>query len=194
VWVQENWQADETSYHQCPDSGLWVGPPQYHLPHLWMTGAQEGVSPTDPKLQDLYDLRQQQDIQEESWWGSSIDDIGLELHQWLSAMNNCKYRCVDKEVYCMICCDTLMLPWWQFVDFGLGWVGLSFFPKRADTKRQEDEWGWGKWCEIYKESIKVYTYMNSGAEKIHKQLIALAALPKDQVSIPTTHLAAHNQL
>lgn len=50
----------------------------------------EGPSPADPKLQVLHDTGQQ-DIQEESQWGFSIDCVAEALkHQQLIAMNICK--------------------------------------------------------------------------------------------------------
>lgn len=66
--VQESWPAH---YHP----GLWVSPP-----HLWPAGACKGASSTDPNLQSLHDTGQQQDIKEESLWGSSIDSIAED--QW----------------------------------------------------------------------------------------------------------------
>lgn len=38
---------------------VWV----QHLPHQWSAGTRERASPADPKLQNLHDIGQQQDIQ-----------------------------------------------------------------------------------------------------------------------------------
>lgn len=73
VWAQESCQTDQCSYHPGPDMRLWAGPPQYLL-HLWAAGTCEEADPTETK-QDLHDLGQQQDFQEESKWGYSIDDV-----------------------------------------------------------------------------------------------------------------------
>ena len=58
--------------------------------HWGTARVREEASPTDPKLRDLHDTGQQQDIQEESPWGYSTDSIseagGLELHQSLLEM------------------------------------------------------------------------------------------------------------
>ena len=72
MW-ESGW-ADQLSYHSGPDPGFWIGTPQ-HLTHLWVAGAHERTGPTDPKLQNLHDTGQQQNIREESWWGSSIDGV-----------------------------------------------------------------------------------------------------------------------
>ena len=56
-----SWRADQLKHHQGPDPGLGGGPPQ-HLPHLSTLGAGEGSWPADPKLQDLHDTGQQQEI------------------------------------------------------------------------------------------------------------------------------------
>ena len=62
----------------------------------------EGAGPTDPKLQDLHDSGWQQDIWEESLWGSSIDSVaearGNVPDQWLIAVNICKERSVGKSI------------------------------------------------------------------------------------------------
>jgi hypothetical protein len=58
--------------------------------HLWTAGVHEEASFRDPKLQDLYDTGQQQDIWEESQWGVSTDGVAeardLEPDQWLITM------------------------------------------------------------------------------------------------------------
>jgi hypothetical protein len=65
-----------------------------HPPHLWTAGAHKRASPEDSKLSDLHDTGQQQGIQEESLWGSSIDIVlqvrDLAQDQWLITMNICK--------------------------------------------------------------------------------------------------------
>lgn len=68
------------------------------LLHLWSAGAHERASTVAPKLLDLHDAGQQQDIWEKSWWGSSIDGVGEvrglkqnnDSMQWTFAMNICK--------------------------------------------------------------------------------------------------------
>jgi hypothetical protein len=78
-------QADQFRYLSDQHTGLWVGLPQY-LSCWWIPGVRKGSGPTDLKLQDLHDTGQQQNILEESQWGSSIDSVaetrGLELDQW----------------------------------------------------------------------------------------------------------------
>lgn len=64
VRTRESWQADQPCNYSGPEPGLWVGPPQYP-PHLGSAGAHEGTSFADPKLQNLHDIGQQQDVQEE---------------------------------------------------------------------------------------------------------------------------------
>jgi hypothetical protein len=60
----------------------------------------EASGPTDPKVQDPHDTGQQEDIQEESQWASSLDRVaearGLEPDQWVVAVNMCKQRGVDR--------------------------------------------------------------------------------------------------
>lgn len=62
-------------------------PPILTSIHLWTAGAHEGASPADPKLRDLHDTAQQEDVWEEPWCGSRTDSVaearGLEPHQWL---------------------------------------------------------------------------------------------------------------
>lgn len=86
--IRESWQNILLNYH--PGPGLWVDLHQ-NLHHLWTVGACERTNSADPKLQDLHDTEQQQDNQEESQWGSDIDDVtearDLEPNQWLIAMN-----------------------------------------------------------------------------------------------------------
>jgi hypothetical protein len=74
IWLRESLHADQLSYHPCTDPGLWVGPTQ-NLNNLKMFRMCERSRPADPKLQDLPDTEQQQDNQEESWWGANLDGI-----------------------------------------------------------------------------------------------------------------------
>lgn len=52
-----------------------------------------GDAPADPELQNLNNIRPQKDVQKESQWGPSIDDVaetkGLEPDQWFFAMSTC---------------------------------------------------------------------------------------------------------
>ena len=64
VWMQKSWQADQLKYLSGPNAGPLMGlphnlPPSINCWSAWRAG------PTDPKLQDLHDTRQQQDIQEQ---------------------------------------------------------------------------------------------------------------------------------
>jgi hypothetical protein len=67
-------------------------PPQ-HLFHLCSAGMHERAGHAGSKLRDLHDTGQK-NIREESWRGSSIDNVaearGLEPDEWLFAMNICK--------------------------------------------------------------------------------------------------------
>jgi hypothetical protein len=109
---------------------------------MWRT------SPTDPKLQDLLDIWQQQDIWEEPLWGSSIDSVaearGFKADQWLIAMSHLQVKmcipkgiqkgipCVYRRVYRGTHCNTLQLPQRELQgqradNKGTGrWVGLGW--------------------------------------------------------------------
>jgi hypothetical protein len=67
-------------------------------------GMHEGAGPTDPKLQDLHDTKQQQDMQQESHWGSSIDREaearGLVPDKWAIAMDMLSYASYP-GTYCL---------------------------------------------------------------------------------------------
>lgn len=65
VLEQEGWQTDQLSFYLGPDPSLWVHRPQ-HQPHLWTAGWYKGEGPADPKLEDLHDPGQPEDIQEDS--------------------------------------------------------------------------------------------------------------------------------
>jgi hypothetical protein len=52
-----------------------------------MVGMRAKASPDDPKLHDLQDTGQQQDNQEESWWGSNIEARDLKPEHRPTAMN-----------------------------------------------------------------------------------------------------------
>lgn len=93
TWVdtyRKSWQAEQTSYHPGPESGLWDGPPQ-HPPCCWTAEACKGSrstatgsswhkiaivyprgAPMMPSVTDIADAR------------------GLEPNQWLSALNTYK--------------------------------------------------------------------------------------------------------
>ena len=64
--------------------------------------------------------------------------------------NPCKQRIVNKRVYCETYCDTLQLPQG---DFLLCW-GCSLQGRRACMRGQGNEWDWGAWYDILRESIK----------------------------------------
>lgn len=95
-WRCKCWRAGKvtssaTTQAQIQDSEL--SHPNIYL-HLWTARACEGFGTADPKLQDLHDTGQQQEIWEESQWRARIDGIaearGLEPYQWPIAMNFCK--------------------------------------------------------------------------------------------------------
>jgi hypothetical protein len=98
TWAQESWWDDQLSYHTGLDPELSTGLSQ----HLWTAGMHEGAGPEEPKL--LHDTGQQQDIREESQWGSGIDSIaearGLEPGQWQVKL----FR--QRGIYYMTHCDT----------------------------------------------------------------------------------------
>jgi hypothetical protein len=100
VWKQESLWADQRSISQAQ---IQLTHYNIYLPHWWTTGMHEGTHPTDPKLQNLYDTGQQQDIQKKSQWGSSIDKVaeakGLLLDHLVTVMNTGKQRSVDKRLY-----------------------------------------------------------------------------------------------
>ena len=166
VQIRESPCYDQLSYQAGPDPGLWDGLPQ-NLYYLQTVEMCERASPADPKLQDLYDTGQQQDNQEESSWGSNIYGVtearDLESDQWLIAMNICKWRCVDKGVYC-----ETHLTYYSFHGFYVLFcfifvVGRLLFLFSFDRKvaRVEgwykgkgDEWDWGAGCETHNEWIK----------------------------------------
>lgn len=70
----ERWQADQCSYRLGPEPGLQGNLPQYQ-PHLRTAGAYEGAGPKNPKLQDLHNTKRQQDTQEVSQCGASIESV-----------------------------------------------------------------------------------------------------------------------
>ena len=63
--VKESWQTDQSSYNPDPEHGLWVGTHQ-HPPNLCTVGACDEARPANPELLDLYDTREQWDIQEQT--------------------------------------------------------------------------------------------------------------------------------
>jgi hypothetical protein len=71
TWAQESWQADQLT--QLPPKHKSISLSWSTL--TWSAGACEGAGSTDPKLQDLHDTGQQQDVWEESQWGPSIDSV-----------------------------------------------------------------------------------------------------------------------
>lgn len=73
VMMRESWQSDHTSCYPDPE-GLWADLPQ-HPPYLCEARACEGARPTDPTHQDLHDIRQQQNLLDESQWGPSIKEV-----------------------------------------------------------------------------------------------------------------------
>ena len=82
-----------------------------------MVGTYERATLAVPKLQDVHNAGQQQNIWEESWWGSNIDVVtesrALKPNQWLTEMSICKWRCMDRGIYCGTQCDTQQLLWWD---------------------------------------------------------------------------------
>ena len=65
VWVQESWGADQLSYYKGQIQGSELAHPNI-CPICELPEHLKGASPVDPKLQDLHDTGQQQDILEES--------------------------------------------------------------------------------------------------------------------------------
>lgn len=67
--------------------------PFQHLPLGGRDGSGNSIGLAHPGQQDLQDTGQQQDVQEESQWGSSIDDggktRGLQPDLWSFVMNTC---------------------------------------------------------------------------------------------------------
>ena len=57
--MRENWQADQPSYHLGPEQGFELAHPSIHLFYELQEHV-KGPRPTDPKLQALYDIAQQQ--------------------------------------------------------------------------------------------------------------------------------------
>ena len=122
-------------------------------------------------------MGQQQDVQEEYQWGSSIDRTaqarGHIPDQQVIAMNICKQRSVDKRVYCGTHCDTLQLPQWDYFPFSLlgglqGW--------RTGIRGQGDGWDWGAWCEIHKEPIKSKKPKQNNIIALHTYLLLRVCL------------------
>lgn len=74
-----------------PESRLWLHLAP-NLPHVLCWHPWKDLT-ADSELQDIHNTGQQ-DFQEESQWGSSIDSVivtrGFKPDQWLSAMNNWK--------------------------------------------------------------------------------------------------------
>ena len=142
TWAQESWWDDQLSYHTGLDPELSAGLSQ----HLWTAGMHEGAGPEEPKL--LHDTGQQQDIREESQWGSGIDSIaearGLEPGQWqvklfrqrgIYYMTHCDTQrgiyymthCdTQRGIYYTTRCDTLQFPQQDFIYlYFLSWRRLQ---------------------------------------------------------------------
>jgi hypothetical protein len=133
------------------DSGLCIGAHQYP-PHRKTAGVQKVADPTDPKLQDLHDTEQPEDIRTESHWCSSIDRVAVAwglIPDWVIAMNIFRQRSVDKRVHC----DTLQLLHWD--DFFSLTVWGRLPGCRVCRRGGRDEWiwgAWGVWYEIHRKS------------------------------------------
>jgi hypothetical protein len=123
-WTKENWLG-------LSGVGLSSPSPPKHLPYLGADGAHEGAGPPEPKLQDLHDSEQQQDIREESRWGSSIDGVtgarGFKPDQQLTAINICNSSCLGKRLNYVTLCDTPQLLWQGFLKNYLNLI-FRFFP------------------------------------------------------------------
>jgi hypothetical protein len=129
------------------DLGLWIGSTE-HLPHWWTVGGCEGANSTNPKLQNLHDTGQQQDIWEESQWGYSIDRVvearGLVPDRGVIVKNICKQRSVDKRVYGGTQCETLHFYNNIFIFFFVG----------GHCTGGEQVWGEGEMTGIGVHNVK----------------------------------------
>ena len=78
--------------------------------YLWSIGACEMASPADPELQDLHDTGRQQEILEESQWGSSIESVAGSKRPWTRQITHgnehFQASCLDKRACCVTHCDT----------------------------------------------------------------------------------------
>jgi hypothetical protein len=152
VSVQESWQADQLSYLPSPDLGLWVPTPT-STPSMNYWSTWRAASPTDPKLQDLHCTGQWQDIPKESWWESSIDSVA-EARGPITDQQSLQWRFANKETgWKGALWDTLWHTTASRIRFFFLLEG-RLQGQREGTKGQGDEWDWGTWCGIYKESIK----------------------------------------
>ena len=97
------------SYLSGPDSGPSIGPHQ--------------------QLQDLHDAEEQQDMWEESQWGTGIDSVAETRcfipGQRVIVMTIYKQSSVGKRVYCRTYCDTL-LKWKLLVLWKVSYVKCYF--------------------------------------------------------------------
>ena len=132
------------------------------------------TGPADPKQQALHDTGWHQKNQE-SCWGSSIDDVtearALKPDQWLIDMNICKWRCVERGTYSGTHWHTTASTMRRCLrfDFCLVCVCVCYFGCRLQRWRMDmmgfgDEFDWGAWFETHDE-ISKETDTNSSSDK-----------------------------
>lgn len=101
----------------------------------------------------------QQNIWEESKWGSSFESVaaerGLKPDQGLVATNIHKWSCLDKRIHCVV----VWLHLWGTTACTGRWVFyLVWFCLGGNCKGRDGGWGgkwdWDAWCAIHKETIK----------------------------------------
>jgi hypothetical protein len=94
--MPERWCADQLSYQQGSNLGLWVVPSQY-LPYEQL----ESMKGSKLQLQICRISEQKQDIPDVSWWGSSIDSRSQ--RSWTKPMTHCSEylqvrKCGQKDI------------------------------------------------------------------------------------------------
>lgn len=104
-----------------------------------------------PKLQDVHDTGQQ-DIQEESSWGSTTYGVAEARGSRTRPLIYCKEHLqVKLFVQKSILCDT---PCHMTASMGEGDCLEGCKGQSTDMEEHRDGWDLGWWCEINKESIK----------------------------------------
>jgi hypothetical protein len=74
---------------------------------------------------------QHQDNQEESQWGSNTDGVTEARDQWLTVMNICKWKCVERGIYCE--------THYSFHNEMFLYAVCVFWRRGCKSKRWEDE-------------------------------------------------------